>query len=144
MSFSADKVNMLKGAFSQRRFSSSKDPSESGKFYNCFFLTEDLLRHAGNASIPLSALSTILKLVIASTSYMVSRYHPPCKAFGLPKPWSIEELVLDHLLARITFPGNSYPSISAVSLERSNPSPPVCHAHILDLHLSGTITAFIR
>jgi hypothetical protein len=31
MSFSADKVNVLKGAFSQRRFSSSKDPSESGE-----------------------------------------------------------------------------------------------------------------
>ena len=31
MSFSADKVNVLKGAFSHRRFSSSKDPSESGK-----------------------------------------------------------------------------------------------------------------
>jgi hypothetical protein len=32
MSFSADKVNVLKGAFSQRRFSSSKDPSESGEY----------------------------------------------------------------------------------------------------------------
>ena len=32
MSFSADKVSHLKGAFSQRRFSSSKDPSESGTY----------------------------------------------------------------------------------------------------------------
>lgn len=32
MSFSADKVNVLKGAFSQRRFSSSKEPTESGEF----------------------------------------------------------------------------------------------------------------
>ena len=36
MSFSADKVNMLKGAFSQRRFSSSKDPSESGMLASSF------------------------------------------------------------------------------------------------------------
>jgi hypothetical protein len=37
MSFSADKVNMLKGAFSQRRFSSSKDPSDSGELFFAFF-----------------------------------------------------------------------------------------------------------
>jgi hypothetical protein len=37
MSFSADKVNVLKGAFSQRRFSSSKDPTESGMYPCCFF-----------------------------------------------------------------------------------------------------------
>jgi hypothetical protein len=39
MSFSADKVNVLKGAFSQRRFSSSKDPSESGQYcFSCSFM----------------------------------------------------------------------------------------------------------
>lgn len=32
MSFSADKVSHLKGAFSHRRFSSSKDPTESGTY----------------------------------------------------------------------------------------------------------------
>jgi hypothetical protein len=42
MSFSADKVNILKGSFSQRRFSSSKDPSESGTYCDCFF---GVLRH---------------------------------------------------------------------------------------------------
>ena len=31
MSFSADKVPVLKGSFSQRRFSTSKDPSGNGK-----------------------------------------------------------------------------------------------------------------
>lgn len=72
---------------------------------------------------------------------MVSRYHPHCKLSELPKPFDLEELVFDRLLARTTFPGDSYPSISAVSLERSNPSPPVCHAHVLDLYLSGTISA---
>lgn len=45
MSFSADKVNILKGAFSHRRFSSSKDPSESGMFQVpsfCFLRPEGL------------------------------------------------------------------------------------------------------
>jgi hypothetical protein len=47
MSFSADKVNILKGGFSQRRFSSSKDPSESGEFSQLlfFFRGEGALRH---------------------------------------------------------------------------------------------------
>ena len=39
MSFSADKVSHLKGAFSQRRFSSSKDPTESGMYFLSFFFT---------------------------------------------------------------------------------------------------------
>jgi hypothetical protein len=39
MSFSADKVNVLKGAFSQRRFSSSKDPSESGEYSPLLFFS---------------------------------------------------------------------------------------------------------
>jgi hypothetical protein len=36
MSFSADKVPILKGAFTQRRFSSSKEPSGNGEsFLSC-------------------------------------------------------------------------------------------------------------
>jgi hypothetical protein len=37
MSFSADKVPVLKGAFSQRRFSTSKEPSENGELGSFLF-----------------------------------------------------------------------------------------------------------
>jgi hypothetical protein len=37
MSFSADKVPVLKGAFSQRRFSTSKEPSENGALASFLF-----------------------------------------------------------------------------------------------------------
>jgi hypothetical protein len=45
MSFSADKVNVLKGAFSQRRFSSSKDPSESGEYSQLLFFFTERVRY---------------------------------------------------------------------------------------------------
>jgi hypothetical protein len=65
MSFSADKVNILKGGFSQRRFSSSKDPSESGEFSQLLFSFVERVRYVMVWKLCLR-ISGILKLSQAS------------------------------------------------------------------------------
>jgi hypothetical protein len=72
MSFSADKVSHLKGAFSQRRFSSSKDPSESGTYYNCFLEGEMRYIMLGVSTALDMRLFGVLELVTSSRVFRLA------------------------------------------------------------------------
>ncbi|KAH7396808.1 hypothetical protein DE146DRAFT_657824 [Phaeosphaeria sp. MPI-PUGE-AT-0046c] len=132
MSFSADKVNILKGAFSQRRFSSSKDPSESGTY--TLFLGEDTLRHVWELQfLELQALgiSTIRKPrnaraqdELASSATNSSSCSFSNLGFLHSNP------PLQHNSSRTTFPNGHIPlHLSPRSSQPSNPSVSLYHMH---------------
>jgi hypothetical protein len=100
MSFSADKVNVLKGAFSQRRFSSSKDPSESGEYYQLLFSFVQGVRYVMLWELRLRISGTLelesFKLLEISTA-RCSTYQNE-----ILKPWGLEISDSKVLSARAT------------------------------------------
>jgi hypothetical protein len=132
MSFSADKVNVLKGAFSQRRFSSSKDPSESGEYCQLLYFFMQSVRYVMLWELRLRISGTRdREHQIAGDTDNAIFY----TAERAPEALDLEISDSKVLSARPQyFPSaHVYPSIPAVSLS-SNPSASMCHTHSSDMH----------